>query len=98
MTEPIGYRHPSTDDILSVCELGQISNALRHQARPDVYADATGEFARDKPHWLSSLQGEDRAVFLAEHGSTAVGFLAVQVMQPTSPLLQPLTGPFEDIR
>ncbi|WP_244145102.1 GNAT family N-acetyltransferase, partial [Paraburkholderia tuberum] len=38
-----------------------------------------------------SLQGEDRAMFLAEHGSTAVGFITVQVMQPTSPLLQPLT-------
>ncbi len=30
-------------------------------------------------------------MFLAEHGSTAVGFITVQVMQPTSPLLQPLT-------
>ncbi|RKT10297.1 ribosomal protein S18 acetylase RimI-like enzyme [Paraburkholderia sp. RAU2J] len=91
MTDSISYRRATIDDILKICELGQILNAIHHQARPDVYANATEEFARDKPHWLSSLQGEDRAMFLAEHGSTAVGFITVQVMQPTSPLLQPLT-------
>lgn len=91
MIEPISYRRASIDDILTVCELGQILNAIHHQARPDIYADATAEFARDKPHWLSSLQGEDRAMFLAEHGSIAVGFITVQVMKPISPLLQPLT-------
>ncbi|MBB5511177.1 GNAT family N-acetyltransferase [Paraburkholderia atlantica] len=90
MTEPISYRRASIDDILTVCELGQILNAVHHHARPDIYANATAEFARDKPHWLSSLQEENRAMFLAEHGSTAVGFITVQVIQPISPLLQPL--------
>jgi GNAT superfamily N-acetyltransferase len=91
MTEPISYRRASIDDILTVCELGQILNAVHHQARPDIYANATAEFARDKPHWLSSFQGEDRAMFLAEHDSMAVGFITVQVTRPTSPLLQTLT-------
>jgi ribosomal protein S18 acetylase RimI-like enzyme len=90
MIEPISYRRATIDDILTVCELGQILNTLHHQARPDIYASATAEFARDKPHWLSSLQGEDRAMFLAEHGVVAVGFVTVQLMQPISPLLQPL--------
>ncbi|MFM0350328.1 GNAT family N-acetyltransferase [Paraburkholderia sp. RL17-347-BIC-D] len=90
MTEPISYRRASIDDILTVCELGQILNAVHHQVRPEIYANATVEFARDKPHWLSSLQGEDRAMFLAEHSGTAVGFITVQVIQPISPLLQPL--------
>jgi ribosomal protein S18 acetylase RimI-like enzyme len=30
-------------------------------------------------------------MFLAEQGSTAVGFITVQVLRPTSPLLQPLS-------
>jgi ribosomal protein S18 acetylase RimI-like enzyme len=90
MTEPISYRRATDDDILTVCELGQILNAVHHQARPDIYANATAEFSRDKPHWLSSLHGEGRAMFLAEHDGTAVGFISVQVMQPISPLLQPL--------
>lgn len=90
MTKPISYRRATIEDILTVCELGQTLNAVHHQARPDIYADATTEVARDKTHWLSSVQAEDRATFLAEHGSTAVGFITVQVMQPISPLLQPM--------
>lgn len=90
MTEPISYRRATIDDILAVCELGQILNAIHYQARPDIYTNATAEVARDKAHWHSSLQGEDRAMFLAEHGSTAVGFITVEVVQPISPLLQPL--------
>jgi ribosomal protein S18 acetylase RimI-like enzyme len=90
MTEPISYRRATIDDILTLCELGQILNMVHHEARPDIYASATAEFARDKPHWLSSLQGEDRAVFLAEHGVVAAGFITVQLIRPTSPLLQPL--------
>lgn len=89
MTEPISYRRATIDDILTVCELGQILNMVHHSARPDIYANATAEFARDKSHWLASLTGEDRAMFLAEHGGTAIGFITVQVMRPTSPLLQP---------
>ncbi|HYS65198.1 MAG TPA: GNAT family N-acetyltransferase, partial [Paraburkholderia sp.] len=65
MTEPISYRRATIDDILTVCELGQILNSVHHQARPDIYADATTEFARDKPHWLSTVQGDNRAMFLA---------------------------------
>lgn len=90
MTEPISCRRATIDDILTVCEVGQILNAVHHQARPDIYANATADFTRDKPHWLSSIQGDDRAIFLAEHGNTVVGFVTVQVVRPISPLLQPL--------
>jgi ribosomal protein S18 acetylase RimI-like enzyme len=90
MTDSISYRPATIDDILKICELGQILNAIHHLARLDIYADATTEFGRDKPHWLSSLQEGDRATFLAELGSKAVGFITVQVVQPISPLLQPM--------
>jgi ribosomal protein S18 acetylase RimI-like enzyme len=90
MTDPISYRRATIDDILTICELGQILNAVHHLARPDIYADATTEFGRDKPHWLSSLQEADRATFLAELGSKAVGFITVQVVKPISPMLQPM--------
>ncbi|TDY25437.1 ribosomal protein S18 acetylase RimI-like enzyme [Paraburkholderia sp. BL6665CI2N2] len=92
MTLPISYRRATIEDVLTICELGQILNAGHHLARPDIYADATTEFGRDKPHWLSSLQGEDRATFLAELGSKAVGFITIQVVKPISPLLQPIVA------
>ncbi|AMV44726.1 GNAT family N-acetyltransferase [Paraburkholderia caribensis] len=90
MTHPISYRRASIEDVFTICELGQILNASHHLARPDIYADAAAEFGRDKPHWLSSLEGEDRAAFLAEIGSKPVGFITIQVVRPISPLLQPM--------
>ena len=90
MTNPISYRRATIEDVLTICELGQILNASHHVVRPDIYADATTEFSRDEPHWLSSLQGEDRATFLAELGGKAVGFITIQVVKPISPLLQPM--------
>ncbi|OAJ56819.1 GCN5 family acetyltransferase [Paraburkholderia ginsengiterrae] len=90
MIEPVRYRRATLDDTLKVCELGQILNSVHHQARPDIYVDATTEFERDKSHWEPFLQADDRATFLAEQDGTAVGFIAVQVVNPISPLLQPL--------
>ncbi len=89
MTEPIQYRRATAGDILTLCELGQILNAVHHEARPDIFVQATPEFARDAAHWFPSLKEEDRAAFLAEQGSNAVGFITVQLVKPTSPLLQP---------
>ncbi|MDE1184827.1 GNAT family N-acetyltransferase [Paraburkholderia sp.] len=90
MTEPIRYRRATIDDTLTICELGQILNAIHHHEHPDIFADATTAFDRDKPHWLPSLQEADRATFLAECGSTPVGFITIQVVTLTSPLLQPM--------
>lgn len=90
MTNPISYRRATIEDVLAICELGQILNASHHLARPDIYVDATTEFSRDEPHWLSSLKGEDRATFLAELSSKAVGFITIQVVKPMSPLLHPM--------
>lgn len=89
MTEPIQYRRATIADVSTLCELGQILNSLHYKARPDIYADATREVARDEPHWLPSLQGEDRAAFLAEEGGVAIGFVTAQIARPESPLLQP---------
>ena len=80
------------DDILTICELGQILNAIHHQARPDIYSDVTANIDRDKQHWVSGLQGEDRATILAELGSEAVGFITVQVVKPISPIMQPMVA------
>ncbi len=92
MTDPISYRRATVDDVLTICELGQILNTTHHLARPDIYVDATTDFGRDKPHWRCNLEEEDRATFLAEVGSRAVGFITVQVVKPTSPLLQPMAA------
>jgi len=89
MTDPISYRRATVDDILRICELGQILNAVHHQARPDIYSDATTDVARDKLHWLPNLQETDRATFVAEHAGKAVGFITVQLAIATNPILQP---------
>jgi len=74
---------------LIICELGQILNASHHLARPDIYAAATTQVERDKPHWITNLQAEDRATFVAEIDNRAVGFITVHVARANSPLLQP---------
>lgn len=90
MTDPVTYRRANREDVLTVCELGQALNAIHHEAFPNIFAEATGDFARDAPHWLPSLHEENRAAFLAERNLTAVGFITVQLVPQASPLLRPL--------
>ncbi|MEB0044915.1 MULTISPECIES: GNAT family N-acetyltransferase [unclassified Pseudomonas] len=83
------YRQATTNDLLAVCELGQQLNSLHHQERPDIYAPATEDFARDSMHWQPCINGERQVTFIAEQAGRAVGFVTVQVTQINSPLMQP---------
>lgn len=83
------YRQATVADLLVICELGQQLASLHHRARPDIYVQATPEFERDRAHWLPSVRDKDRATFLAELDDVAVGFVTVQIAEPTSPLFQP---------
>ena len=91
MTEPITYRRATSNDVLALCELGQILNANHHAAHPTFFAPSTTDVVRDESHWLPNLVAEDRATFIAEQGCTPAGFITVQVTPSTSPLLQPVT-------
>ena len=89
MTSPLLYRRATPDDLLAICELGQQLNSLHHQQRPDTYAPATENFARDSPHWRPYIDGENRATFIAEQAGRTIGFITMQVTQFSSPLMQP---------
>lgn len=92
--EAFSYRRGTPADLLTICELAQQLNSLHHEARPDIYAPATRDFARDKAHWQVSLDPANettQAAFLAEQGNTAVGFITAHILKPQNPVLQPLT-------
>ncbi|KAA0985461.1 GNAT family N-acetyltransferase [Pseudomonas sp. ANT_J28] len=89
MTSPLLYRRATPDDLLAICELAQQLNSLHHQERPDIYAPATENFARDSTHWQPYIDGENQVTFLAEQAGRTIGFITVQVTQFTSPLMQP---------
>jgi ribosomal protein S18 acetylase RimI-like enzyme len=90
MPQGLTYRQATQADLLTLCELGQSLNSLHHQARPDIYSDATKQVERDQPHWLPSLTTPTHAAFLAESHGLGVGFITAQVGEPSSPLMQPL--------
>ncbi|WP_323122007.1 GNAT family N-acetyltransferase [Burkholderia alba] len=90
MAESITYRRATLEDLPSICALGQMLNRIHHHARPDIYAAATPDIARDQASWLPSLQDADRATFIAERDGTAVGFITVHVAQPSISLFQPV--------
>lgn len=53
MDQAITYRTATVEDALTICELGQLLNAIHHAVRPDIYTAATQDFSRDLPHWMS---------------------------------------------
>jgi ribosomal protein S18 acetylase RimI-like enzyme len=88
------YRRATPADLLTICELAQQLHSLHHEARPDIYAPATAEFARDQALWLPSLDPKNeatQAAFLAQRGNLAVGFVTAVVLPQNNPILQPLT-------
>lgn len=47
MDEAITYRTATVEDALSMCEFGQLLNAVHHAARPDIYAARAKNDAQD---------------------------------------------------
>jgi ribosomal protein S18 acetylase RimI-like enzyme len=90
MDKPITYRAATEDDVLTICELGQLLNAVHHAARPDIYASATLDFSRDLPHWLGFFERPGQVVFLAQVRGQAVGFITASLSSAAGPLMQPL--------
>lgn len=60
MDTAITYRTATVEDALTICELGQLLNAIHHAARPDIYTAATQDFSRDLPHWMSFSRNRPR--------------------------------------
>jgi hypothetical protein len=63
MEDTITYRTATAEDALAMCELGQLLNSVHHAARPDIYAAATEDVARDLPHWAGVFEKPGQVVF-----------------------------------
>lgn len=90
MDDLVTYRHASADDALIMCELGQLLNEVHHAARPDIYAAATQDFARDLPHWLGLFEKPEHVVLIAHVGHQAAAFITASLSASAGPLMQPL--------
>lgn len=90
MDELITYRQATANDVPMICELGQLLNAIHHEARPDIYTAATSDPLRDAPHWMSFFDRPGQAAFMAHADGTAVGFITASLSSGTGPLMQPL--------
>ncbi|WP_131699768.1 GNAT family N-acetyltransferase [Pseudomonas sp. JAI120] len=90
MDEVITYRVATVDDALTLCELGQLLNEVHHAARPDIYAAATEQVARDLPHWAGLFEKPGQVVYIANADGHAVGFVTASLSTSTGPLMQPL--------
>jgi GNAT superfamily N-acetyltransferase len=89
MEATITYRTATPDDALKMCELGQLLNLVHHEGRPDIYAAATADFARDLPHWSGVFEKPGHVVFLASVADQAVAFITANLSASVGPLMQP---------
>lgn len=89
MEEVITYRTATAEDALAMCELGQLLNSVHHATRPDIYAAATDDFARDLPHWSGVFEKPGQIVFLASAGERPVAFITANLSASSGPLMQP---------
>ncbi|MFW9082049.1 GNAT family N-acetyltransferase [Pseudomonas sp. P2757] len=90
MEEIITYRTATADDALTMCELGQLLNAVHHVARPDIYAAPTEDFARDLPHWSGVFEKPGHVVFIAHVDQQPVAFITANIAPSVGPLMQPM--------
>ncbi|WP_445178050.1 GNAT family N-acetyltransferase [Pseudomonas sp. McL0111] len=90
MEDTITYRIANIDDALTLCELGQLLNSIHHTERPDIYAPATSDVARDLPHWASFFEKPRHVVFIAEIGQIGIAFITANLATSAGPLMQPL--------
>lgn len=89
MEEVITYRTATANDALAMCELGQLLNSVHHAARPDIYAAATEEVARDLPHWAGIFEKPGQIAFIASAGERPVAFITANLSASSGPLMQP---------
>jgi GNAT superfamily N-acetyltransferase len=89
MEEIITYRTATAADALAMSELGQLLNSVHHAARPDIYAAATEDFARDLPHWAGVFEKPGQIVYIASAAERPVAFITATVSASSGPLMQP---------
>lgn len=88
MEDAITLRQAIKEDLLTICQLGQLLNAVHHAARPDIYTDATLDHSRDLPHWKSCFENPAQVVFIAHVGAQPAGFITASLSSSAGPLMQ----------
>jgi ribosomal protein S18 acetylase RimI-like enzyme len=87
----ITYREATSDDLHSVCVLGQEINAIHHAAWPEVFAPS-GDPTRDEGLWREMIGAPDATTFVAQIADAVIGFVNVMfVARDKNPLLQPIS-------
>jgi GNAT superfamily N-acetyltransferase len=90
MDQVISYREATVEDVATICELGQLLNAIHHAERPDIYTAETLDYTRDASHWMSFLNNPEQVIFLAFIGGRAAGFVSAGMFSAGGPLMQPM--------
>ena len=88
MESPL-YREARESDLIAICELGQVVNAIHHAAHPGIFAPQSSA-ERDAEHWRQSCFGLNSTAFVAEFGGAVVGFVNAAVVNENHTLLQPV--------
>jgi ribosomal protein S18 acetylase RimI-like enzyme len=89
--EVITYREATSDDLPTVCVLGQEINAIHHAAWPEVFAPSEDP-ARDEGLWREMIGVADATTFVAQSAGAVIGFANVLfVARDKNPLLQPIS-------
>lgn len=86
---PLLYREARNSDLLAVCELGQVVNAIHHAEHPEVFAPPSSP-ERDAEHWRVACFGPNAVAFVAEVDDTVVGFVSAAISDESHSLLLPV--------
>ncbi|WP_434633435.1 GNAT family N-acetyltransferase [Chromobacterium sp. CV08] len=82
-------RKADEQDLDAICRLARQINRQHHQALPELFRDEADADA-DRAFWAERMEGEDRAMLLAEHEGEVRAFAAAQLQaSPPLPFLQP---------
>jgi len=80
-------RRAVVEDLPAICALGQVVNALHHDAWPEIFA-APSDPVRDEPHWRASLDNPQGAAFVALADEALIGFVTAAYHDENNPLMQ----------
>ena len=86
----ISYRKASTNDLTSICAIGNEVHQIHHAAWPQIFAPV-GSVERDRAFWAKDIDTPNAATFVAERNTQIIGFIAVAVVTEASSLMQPMT-------
>lgn len=83
------YREAGQEDLAAICRLGDVVNALHHEAWPHIFV-GPGDPMRHAAHWQQGIGAANATTFVCERDAEVIGFVTVFQAQDASPLIQPV--------